>query len=118
MTDPELEDLLRRYRPSAPPPDLRGRIVPALPADVRRAWPWAAAAAVLFAAVGVLQLSTRELYRAVDGSARPAASMNLDDLPALRSAVEQDPLLQRRLEIVSRDQAIDESAVPGIQGPS
>lgn len=43
----DLEDLLNRYRPGKPPPDLRARILDdAVPS---RAWPWAAAAAALVA---------------------------------------------------------------------
>src|SRR5687767_8510505 len=44
MDDREIENLLRRYRPVAPPADLAGRIAPP-----RRTWPWAAAAALLLA---------------------------------------------------------------------
>lgn len=44
MDDFEIEDTLRRYRPSGPPPDLRQRVL-ALPAQ--RVWSWAAAAAAL-----------------------------------------------------------------------
>lgn len=49
MTDPEIEDLLRRYRPTGPSADLRARIL----GDTRpvgRTWPWVAAAAALLAA--------------------------------------------------------------------
>jgi hypothetical protein len=55
MTDPELGDLLRRYRPAGPSPELRARVLAAPP--VARTWPWAAAAALLLAATIVLQLA-------------------------------------------------------------
>lgn len=45
MTDADLENLLRRYRPVGPPPRLRTRILRS--ARGPRVWPWAAAAAVL-----------------------------------------------------------------------
>jgi len=48
MTDDDLEELLRRYQPSGPPPSLRARIVRGA-TDRGRTWPWAAAAAALLA---------------------------------------------------------------------
>jgi hypothetical protein len=44
MDDFKIEDALRRYHPSGPPPDLRRR---ALAPPAQRVWPWAAAAAAL-----------------------------------------------------------------------
>jgi hypothetical protein len=56
----EIEDLLRRYQPSAAPPDLRARVL-APPVEAGRTWPWlAGAAAALIATVG-LHLSTPRL---------------------------------------------------------
>ena len=52
------EELLRRYRPAGPDPDLRARICAAAPA--RRAWPWAAAAAALLAVTVVLRSQAGE----------------------------------------------------------
>ena len=63
MTDNELDDLLRRYRPLAPPPELRARLVAAEPHGAR-AWPWAAAAAVLLAATLGLQLARVQMDEA------------------------------------------------------
>lgn len=60
MTDPELDDLLRRYRPAGPPPELRARVA-ANAGPVRRTWPWAAAAAALLAATVYLHESTDRL---------------------------------------------------------
>jgi hypothetical protein len=56
MNEPELDDLLRRYRPAGPPPALRARVMAGVP-DVRRTWPWAAAAAALLAATVYLHQS-------------------------------------------------------------
>ena len=50
MKDEELEGLLRRYEPVAPPASLRARVIGER-TNPRRTWPWAAAAAVL---VGVI----------------------------------------------------------------
>jgi hypothetical protein len=50
MDESELDDLLRRYRPTGPPPDLEASVIGR--SQDRRAWPWAvAAAALLFATV-------------------------------------------------------------------
>jgi hypothetical protein len=49
MNEHEIEQLLRRYRPSGPPPNLRARALAAA-RDEKRVWPWAAAAAALLAA--------------------------------------------------------------------
>ena len=51
------EDLLRKYRPAAPPPDLRARIL----VPERAAWPWAVAAAALLALTVGLRLQTGAL---------------------------------------------------------
>jgi hypothetical protein len=49
-SDDDLERLLRRYEPAPPPASLRARALGARP-DARRAWPWAAAAAAMLAAI-------------------------------------------------------------------
>lgn len=48
MTGPEIEDLLRRYRPAGPPPELGARVMTEA-GPVGRTWPWVAAAALLLA---------------------------------------------------------------------
>lgn len=48
----DLDDLLNRYRPAGPPPDLRARVLDA--AVPSRAWPWGlAAAALLVVSIGL-----------------------------------------------------------------
>jgi hypothetical protein len=51
------EELLRKYRPVGPPPDLRTRIL----VPERAAWPWATAAAVLLAVTFGFQIATSRL---------------------------------------------------------
>ncbi len=67
MDDRDLEELLRRYKPGGPPPELRARIVST--SLVRRTWPWAAAAAALLAlTIGVHASAGRtqnELFRSL-----------------------------------------------------
>ena len=57
MNDPEIEELLRRYRPAGPPSQLRARVTAPMPAQ--RIWPWAAAAAVLLLSLMTLRISAR-----------------------------------------------------------
>lgn len=67
MIDPELDDLLRRYRPTGPPPDLRARVLAGtVPAG--RTWPWVAAAAVLLAATVGLQVARLRLATPVEAA--------------------------------------------------
>jgi hypothetical protein len=103
MNEPDVEDLLRRYRPVGPPPELRGRVVAPVP-PVRRAWPWAAAAAALLASVCVLQVSTRNIYQSVGHAVGGGEVVNLDEFPALRAAIADDELLER---LVEASQAIE-----------
>lgn len=56
MDDRQVEDLLKRYRPAAPPDSLRERCL--TPLRHARVWPWAAAAAALLAITVGLQVAT------------------------------------------------------------
>lgn len=107
MTDPEVEDLLRRYRLAGPDGNLRARIV-AGNQVTGRAWPWAAAAAVMLAAVCATQTWTQRVYEDVRNSVAPAPASIMSDLPALQSAVEDDPLLRERIETLVRQEASQE----------
>jgi hypothetical protein len=118
MTDPELDDLLRRYRPAAPPPGLRARVLDGDAVDTRRAWPWAAAAAALLVAVGLLQLSTRDVYRALAVSVSANEASDLDNVPALRSAVDDDELLRRLVDALARLERQEAAAAQSPSGPS
>ena len=106
MNDEQIENLLRSVRPAGPPPDLRARIMSARQA---RAWPWAAAAAALFAVAAVLQFSARELrqdtYSAI-AAAQPGGPTEPDllregygsDQAALQAA-----LLRRAFDVLGRE---------------
>src|SRR6202158_804061 len=77
MNDSEIEDLLRRYRPIAPPTQLRERIFAT--ATLQRIWPWASAAAVLL--VSALTFHVAAGYRAASADLRlgPAAAVRVAD---------------------------------------
>ena len=117
MTDPEVEDLLRRYRPAGPGGDLRARIV-AGNQVTGRAWPWAAAAAVLLGAICVTQSWTQSVYEDVRNSVTSAPASIMSDLPALQSAVEGDPLLRERIETLFRQETSQSPAPPADAGAS
>ena len=117
MMKPDLDDLLRRYRPSGPPPELRARVLSgATPAG--RAWPWVAAAAVLLAATVGLQLRTRDVYAGLGSAVGGAETSMLEDFPALESAVEGDALLKARLEALARQERLQSRPPLLDAGPS
>ena len=65
MDDRELEDLLRRYTPTGPAPELRDRSLTMAARSSDRAWPWAAAAAALLVAtLGLHTAASRVSARA------------------------------------------------------
>jgi hypothetical protein len=100
MTDPEIEDLLRRYRPAGPPPDLRARVMMEA-APVGRTWPWVAAAVVLLATVVGLNLATDHTY----DDLRQGVLQTANTIPqhsALDPALDDDELFRRTLEIAAR----------------
>jgi hypothetical protein len=100
MTDPEIEDLLRRYRPAGPPPDLRGRVMTEA-APVGRTWPWAAAAAVLLATVVGLNLAAEHTYDDLRQGVLQTAN-TVPPLSPLDPALEDDELFRRTMEIARR----------------
>lgn len=77
MKDSEIEDLLRKYRPVAPPAELRHRIV--APTHVPRIWPWASAAAALLVLGLMFQLATRSEAAAADMNLGPSAVARVTD---------------------------------------
>jgi hypothetical protein len=118
MSEPDLDDLLQRYRPAGPPPELRARVV-ANKEAVRRTWPWAAAAAALLVAVCAMQVWTREVYEEVRHDVAPQTEVSiLADLPALANAVEADPALKERIEALARQEASQSRPPVGEAGAS
>ena len=71
--DPELEQLLRGFRPSAPPSRLRERILSAPPR--LRVWPWAAAAAMLLVSALTLRIAAQREAGRIDLGADPSAAL-------------------------------------------
>jgi hypothetical protein len=96
MSDAELDELLRRYRPAAPPPELRNRLT--TQRSRPRTWPWAAAAAALFLVTCGVQISTERIYRALGNAVGPEQSSPLDQWPALREALRDDQFMRSALE--------------------
>ena len=100
MSDPTLEELLHRYRPADPPPDLRNHIAALMAA--RRTWPWAAAAAALLLTTCALHVSTHRIYGTIERAVTPAPVAAVDQLPALREALGDDELLLFATEHLAR----------------
>ena len=79
MSDSDIDDLLRRYRPVGPPPELRGRILATR--RVERVWPWASAAAALLVSTLALHVAARDEATGVDLKLGPEAAVRVvDDL--------------------------------------
>ncbi len=69
MRDDDLEQLLQRYEPAAPPSSLHARVLGTRPA-AQRAWPWVVSAAALLAMTVWLHASRdRELQEPLIGNA-------------------------------------------------
>lgn len=102
MEDRELEDLLRRYRPAGPPPELRARVTlggdvrmqATASLDSRRAWPWAAAAAALLAVTTSLYDSSAHLQSEVIPR-RGAAAARLAYVADQLEEIGEDPGMAR-----------------------
>ena len=100
MSDPKLEELLHRYRPAGPPPDLRNHIAALISA--RRTWPWAVAAAVLLLTTCALQVATDRIYRTVERAVMPAPVTAVAQSPELSEALGDDELLRFAIERLAR----------------
>ena len=111
MNDREVEDLLRRYRPVGPPADLRARVM-AAGASAPRTWPWAAAAAVLLGAVCATHAWTQSVYEDVRSSVGQTPASAMSDLPGLKSAIEEDPVLRERIEMLVWQEALQSPPPP------
>jgi hypothetical protein len=89
MDDHDLEQLLRRYRPIAPPADLRSRVLE-LPGE-DRAWLWTAAAAALLVLGIALHESADRTEKALARSVGPPFPV-ADTYPALRELLTEEQL--------------------------
>ena len=112
MNDPDIEDLLRRYRPVGPPADLRARILSA--SRAHRVWPWASAAAALLASALALHLAAGHATARVDPKPAPEPAVRaIDDLTEMLGG---DTAARRLAEfIMVEEQMRRERAGPGIQ---
>jgi len=95
--DPELERLLRRYRPIDPPARLRGRILS--PPGSLRIWPWATAAAVLLVSVLTLKMAAQREASRIDLGADPPIAVVAD----LAEALGGDAVAQALAESIVRE---------------
>jgi hypothetical protein len=96
MDEPDVETLLRSYRPVRPPPALRGRIL--TPQDARRVWPWSLAAAALLVVTLALQLATARLNRGASARFASAPSgPSVEELAELLGNDDQGRLLAQRI---------------------
>jgi hypothetical protein len=112
MNDDQLEDLLRRVRPSGPRADLRARIVSARRPE--RAWPWAAAAAALLFVTLFLQIAALRLRGDVRVAIGTTAS-ETDQFDRVRAALGLSELEMRWMEM-SRE--LDEAREPQTRNES
>jgi hypothetical protein len=112
MRDSEIENLLRRYHPVAPSPDLSARI---FDDRVLRTWPWAAAAAALLAmALGVHAATNRLASRELTGAAE--AGPTIDDLAAALGGGDEARRMAEQILLEQRARA--EFAPPPPPAPS
>ena len=116
MIDPEIEDLLRRYRPADPPAGLRARIMTEA-APVGRTWPWAVAAGVVLATVVGLNFATEHTYDDLRQGVLQAAN-TIPQLSALDPALEDDELFRRTTEIARRVEQTVNRESQAAQAPS
>ena len=82
MKDQEIERLLAGARPVGPRPELRARILSRRP--VRRAWPWAAAAAAMLALTTLLQIGASVARDRVQAAMSDAPDLETELMEALR----------------------------------
>ena len=114
-----IEELLRRYRPIDPPAELRTRILARLrEPPVRRAWPWAVAAAALL-------LVTLASHVALDReAAKTAAVMTSASETHARVAADLTEMLggddeaRRLAELIIAEQTARRESAPDTSGPA
>ena len=77
MKDSDIEDLLRKYRPTGPPVDMRQRIFAT--ARVSLIWPWATAAAALLVVGLTFQLAARHAMAGARVNLGPSATARVTE---------------------------------------
>jgi len=95
----DLERRLRQYRPLAPPPRLRERIVgPQVPTP--RIWPWATAAAAMLATTIFLHASSTSLARQTEIAALAPFDAEVTELTEmLGGGVEAERMAREIVEV-------------------
>ena len=97
MDEDKVRELLDRYRPAGPPPELRRLAL--RPAAPDRVWPWAAAAAVLLAATVAIHFATTDAIRRL-------APPTVDTTSALAEAMGGDEDARRAARLIVAEQLI------------
>jgi hypothetical protein len=119
MNDRDLEALLRRHRPVAPPPGLRERVLFA--SDGRGAWTWLAVAAALLAVVigahGAIGAEMSAVAPALAAGSDVAEQNALLDLVSDEAAARQ-LLALMLIERQTRDTSPAQLLPPGDRGES
>lgn len=107
MQNEDLEQLLHRYEPAAPPPSLRARVMN-VHGGATRAWPWAAAAAALLALTVWLHDATTRVAGRYAGASVDAGGEHA--LASMMGDTDEARLMARR--IAAMDAEARRSAAP------
>jgi hypothetical protein len=105
MDDDKVRELLARFRPAGPPVELRERVL-GTAATPSSAWPWAAAAAALFAVTLGLHATAD---RSIASVAMPIAP---DSVDALTEAMGGTDEARRAAELIVEEQRFREWLSP------
>jgi hypothetical protein len=110
LADP-VDELLRRYRPAGPPPELRAQVL-----DQRRAaatWPWAAAAAALLVTTVLLHAQVRshvgELYEPAPDPRRAA----VEELTSTLGGTDEARILAETIALHEQLRVVRTATMPG-----
>ena len=115
MDDRQVEDLLKRYRPSGPPESLRARCL--APSRQRRAWPWAVAAAALLVITFALEGAAANAVAGADVVVSPDPMVRA--VLELAEVLGGDAVAQRAAEEIIVEQMLrDREKVAGSMPPA
>lgn len=121
MDDQDIENSLKRYAPTAPPPSLRARIL--WRAAPPRVWPWAAAASLLFVTTVALEVLTARTAARVKIDARTdSARLAIDGLTEILGGDEvarrdAEAAVSRARRMAARTFAVLSSVDEGSENP-